>query len=267
MSADNKPQAKEKRKFTLVFTGWQLVGYSGLLVSLMIWLFALGVLVGRGDINYWLHKLGLSMPDLVRNLGLFGGEAPSQPLLPETPKTDNPAPSAPAKPVVEAPRLPAAPAPAAPAVPVAAEPKNPAANAAKKEAGKANVPKLEAGPGVASHLPFQNSQDRLPGKSKGRSRTAESESSGSATCSKKPASRTSYQLRIGETYPTAQQAQKVAEELKKKGLKVTVQPQKKGDKTVYILKSDRLASKQEAEKLAQRLKENKYQGQIEVSRP
>lgn len=264
MSADNKPQAKEKKKYTLVLTGWQLVGYSGMLVGLMVWLFALGVLVGRGDINYWLHKLGLSMPDLVRNLGLVG-EAPEQPVGPETPKIDHPAPAVPGKPVVEAP--PAAPAPAAPATPVAAEPKAPAAKAAKKEAGKANAPRPEAIPGVASHLPFQNSQDRLPGKPKSWSRTAGSGSSDPATGGKKPATQTSYQLRIGETYPTAHQAQKVAEELKKKGLKVTVQPQKKGDRTVYVLKSDRLTSKQEAEKLAQRLKENKYQGQIETHRP
>ncbi len=48
----------------------KLLGYGLVVMFLMVWVFALGVLAGRGDLNRLFQRLGLYKTDLAARLGV-----------------------------------------------------------------------------------------------------------------------------------------------------------------------------------------------------
>jgi len=67
-----KTESKEKKKKSLQLAkgSAKTLGYGLILVFLLIWVFALGVLTGRGDVNRWLQRLGLYKTELAARLGV-----------------------------------------------------------------------------------------------------------------------------------------------------------------------------------------------------
>ncbi len=280
---------KDKGKKTLLVPqgSAKALGYGFLLIFLLIWVFVLGVLTGRGDIHRWLQRLGLYKTEVAARFGVVPAnfESTSQPVLPvtEPPKTE----TEPAKPTA---------AEGKPAVTAAVEVKpvdkgaGPVTAASSGETskkaeghgrpeakkGKAGAAaKTEHQASIASKLNFQNSLDtqtRKPAKTtapKDKSvHTATMISGGDAqtdaAAEKKKAA--AYQVKVA-SYRSAAEAQKALADLTKKGFKVNLQQSKDKTGPTYVIQTPRYQSKAEAEKVAKKLREANMSGQVQELKP
>ncbi len=83
-------KGRGKKKATLTTGATRYLGYGLVVMFLMVWVFILGVLTGRGDINRLFQRLGLYKTTLAARLGMDPDKqvAPALPVasLPETDK-------------------------------------------------------------------------------------------------------------------------------------------------------------------------------------
>ncbi|MGQ9921181.1 MAG: SPOR domain-containing protein [Desulfobacca sp.] len=285
----SKSEPKDKGKKTaLVPKGaGKALGYGFLLIFLLIWVFVLGVLTGRGDIHRWLQRFGLYQTEVAARLGVVPAnlEPATQPVLPpaEPEKTEMPL----AKPTDAESKPPlaatvdgkaadkgAAPASAAALGEVSKKPEGHGRTDAKK--GKTTAAaKTEQQAGIAARLNFQNSLDsqtRKPGKvtaSKDKgvqtaSMTPGAASRATAATDKKKAP--VYQVKVA-SYRSAAEAQKALADLKKKGFQVSLQEGKDKTGQMFVIQTPRCQSKAEAEKIAKKLREAKMSGQVQELKP
>ncbi len=285
----SQSEHKEKGKKTtkLLQSSAKVLGYGAISIFLLVWVFVLGVLTGRGDIHRWLQRLGLYKTEVAVRLGVTPAnpEAAVQPVLPtaEGPKIE----AEPAKPTAAESQPPTSPVAVAPppdkgtvkaaAVP-AVEPAKKTEAQARSEVKKgkgAGAAKTEAHDSIAARLNFQNSLDspaRKPAKATAQKEktvhtaamTPGTATPAAAADKKKPAS--TYQIRVA-SYRTAGEAQKAAADLAKKGIKVNIQQGKDNNGPTFIIHTQRYQSKAEAEKVAKQLRDNKMGGQIQELKP
>jgi cell division protein FtsN len=284
--SQEEKKGKEKKSGTVTKGAARFLGYGLVVMFLLVWVFVLGVLTGRGDVNRLFQRLGLYKTELATRLGV----APDGQVQVTLPVAH---PEAAHKAVAEAEQKPAQEAKIAqttPAVP------SPSSKAADQVAAKATVEtpkksgttvneakrskgltphKLEPDTSLASKLSFQNSLD-TPTRKQPKS-VAKKESNVRAASmaplpsqaptettpgaeKKKPAS--AYQVKVA-SYKTAEEAEKAMADLKKKGFKVNLEQGKEKSGTAFIIKTGRYTTKSEAEKVTQKLKEANVNGQIQ----
>jgi cell division septation protein DedD len=285
MSQQEKKE-KAKKEVTVTMGAAKLLGSGLVIMFLMVWVFVLGVLTGRGDINSLFQRLGLNKTDLAARLGV-ASDTPVSGVLPvsqpeESAKTmaDSGKKSGQDDKVKETKSVEASPAtkPADPALAKApAETSKKPGAMAPQEAKRSKgliQPQPEHDPTLASKLSFQNSLDTPAHK---QSKTAAKKEVTPNTASVAPApSRPqtetatgtekktvcAYQVKVA-SYRTAEEAEKALADLKKKGFKVSLQQGKDKSGTTFTLKTGRYNTKSEAEKVTQKLKEAKITGQIQ----
>jgi cell division septation protein DedD len=283
-------KGKEKKQVTLTISGVRLLGYGLTILFMMVWVFVLGVLAGRGDVNHLFQRLGLFKTDLAARLGV----APESQVTPVLPLAAGPKPEEAQPALAEADKKAALDAKAVAAVPaVPSSPgkatdvsaskassetaKKPGA-APKLEAKKAKglVPqKLDQDPSLAAKLSFQNSLDsttrkqpKTPAKKEPTAHTASimpttsQPLAESETAGEKKKAPCAYQVKVA-TYRTPEEAEKALADLKKKGFKVSLQQGKDKTGSTFVIKTGRFNTKSEAEKISQKLKEAKCSGQIQ----
>lgn len=267
---------KEKKSGKIAKGSAKFLGYGLVGLFLAVWIFALGVLTGRGDMHRLFQRLGLYKNDLAVRLGVTPeAQVPVSLPLAQSQEATPAAPEQPGKPAAEAKAAGITPATPAPA-PEAAKPpadsgKKPAAASHEAKKGKAPHPAKPDAASIASKLSFQNSLDapvkkplKAPAKKEGAVHTASiapTPSQAAPGAEKKPAA-SAYQVKLG-TYKTAEEAQKALADLKKKGFPVSIQPGKDKTGATYMIKTGRYTSKAEAEKVAQKLKAANISGQIQ----
>jgi len=270
--------------------GAKLLGYGLAITFMMVWVFALGVLTGRGDVNRLLQRLGLYKTDLAARLGVASDNQVSTALpVPAGAKPEEAhkamaeaeTKSSPdAKTLAPTMAVPAAAAKVADdntAKPSTETAKKPG-TAVKLEAkrSKAQLPqKPDKDPSLASRLSFQNSLDsptrkhqKTVAKKEAAVHTAAMAPAPSQTQEateaggEKKKSVCAYQVKVA-SYRTAEEAEKALADLKKKGFKVSLQQGKDKNGSAYVIKTGRYTTKSEAEKITQKLKEAKVNGQIQ----
>ncbi len=284
---------KEKSKKTAKILQGSLksLGYGLILMFLLVWVFALGVLTGRGDVHRWLQRVGLYKTEVAARLGLAPPLAETA-ILPPLPSEDpGKAALAPANPADGA-----APATGKPAVadkpadkPTAAtvvpiSPSSPAKpeGHGKTEAKKGKTPakaeaKTEHKDSIADKLAFQNSLDsppRRPAKTTANKEKAkpvkaqlapvvgEQASTGGASPSSEKKKSPAYQVKIGSCRTPAE-AQKALEKKKKKGVKATLLTGKDKTGQTFTLQTPKYQSKAEAEKVVKKVREANLSGQLQ----
>ncbi|MBM4289299.1 MAG: SPOR domain-containing protein [Deltaproteobacteria bacterium] len=169
--SQQEPKARAKKQVTFTMGAARLLGYGLVMMAMMVWVFTLGVLVGRGDIHRLFQRYGFNKTDLAARLGmdtekqvaavLPGAAGPNQE------EGIKPPPEAEKTKEIQAAAAPPTPAPAAQAADASASPSSPAAakkTAAEKKADARKPkglvpPKIEKDPGLAAKLSFQNSLD------------------------------------------------------------------------------------------------------------
>ena len=80
MSQQEKKE-KAKKEVTVTMGAAKLLGSGLVIMFLMVWVFVLGVLTGRGDINCLFQRLGLNKTDLAARLGV-ASDTPVSGVLP-----------------------------------------------------------------------------------------------------------------------------------------------------------------------------------------
>jgi cell division septation protein DedD len=272
---------KENKPYQLVLGFKKLLLTTTVLLVSLVWVFALGVLVGRGDAYQLLHRWGLMKVDPAAKTELIA-TAPGVPNPTQTPaqtaaeapvKTDPGAgstqPLAPAEKKSEAPTAETKAPPSPPGDVGKATPKS--GNLAGKKLLKESV---------ATKLSFQNSLDSnqrkagklgkktsaqiktasiVPTHDKTKASVAKTKNTGTPKSdaeAKKPSNKT-YQVQLG-SFRKNQEAEKAVADLKKKGYQVSCQTTKDGDGVRYVVKTNRLNSRTEAEKVSQKLKESRW---------
>ncbi len=276
--AAGKQARNDREAFKLVLGFKQLVVGGLVLTVSLVWIFVLGVLVGKGEVTRLLSKWGV-MTETAAKEGIVPGTAtaptpvqqasPTQTPAPEgktaAPKTDTPP-----APVVSAmtPALTAENAankPAPVSKQAARKPSKPAKPPEKTKAVVKEKPEKES---VAARLKFQNSLGSPPKPAKPKAKGAAAVQTASMTgapgteSQPQPAVKVaakSYRLKIG-TYRNTQEAQRAMAELKQKGLAASLSTGKDKNGAVYVVRSDKVKSRAEAEKLTQKLKGSRYQG-------
>jgi hypothetical protein len=286
MSQEEK-KGKAKKEVTFTMGAAKLLGSGLVIMFLMVWVFVLGVLTGRGDMNRLFQRLGLNKTDLAARLGV----APDTP-MPAVLPVAQPEEAAKATAdsgkkigqdekgketkVVEA--SPATKTPDAAATKAPAETAKKSGEAAHQEAKRSKgltQPKPEHDPTLASKLSFQNSMDtpaRKPSKTVAKKEGAPHAAfvaaapsrpqTDTATGTEKKKPVCAYQVKVA-SYRTAEEAEKALADLKKKGFKVSLQQGKDKSGTSFMIKTGRYNTKSEAEKVTQKLKEAKMTGQIQ----
>jgi hypothetical protein len=284
-----KTESKEKKKKSLQLAkgSAKTLGYGLILVFLLIWVFALGVLTGRGDVNRWLQRLGLYKTELAARLGVAPPAEPTAPPAVLPTGEGSKAPAAALKAVEEGAKPPAPaenPAAAKPpseAAPPAAGLSGPKTGSeSQTEAKKGKTPgKLENKEKIAEKLAFQNALDgttRKPGKGGAKKdktkdiRTASAVPTPAGTGGdgaadkKKPVA--AYQIKVA-TYHSPAEAQKAVADLGKKGFNVKVLQSKDKNGPAYVIQTPRYHTKAEAEKVAKKLRAANLGGQIQEVKP
>jgi hypothetical protein len=288
-------KGKAKKKATLSTGATRYLGYGLVVMFLMVWVFILGVLTGRGDVNRLFQRLGLYKTTLAARLGMDPDKqaTPALPVasLPETNKALADAGKKPAQ-EPEAAEKAAAAAPAAKATEVAASTtaaesgKKSASVEAKKSKGTNQKHEHEHERSLASRLSFQNSLDtptkkqpKNAAKKEPTVHTASIAPQLSHTASEhsgdekkkaeekkkgdeKKKTACAYQVRVA-SYRTAEEAEKTVAELKKKGINASLEKGKDKTGQTFIIKTGRYSNKAEAEKVTKKLKEAKLSGQIQ----
>lgn len=279
-SGESKPK-KVKKPYQLVLGFKKLLLTSMVLLVSLVWVFALGVLVGRGDAYQLLHRWGLMKVDPAAKTELIatGQGAPNTPQGSSQAAAETPAKTDPGA-VSTQPLTPAEKKPEAPTTEAKTPPSPPA------DAGKATVKsghlagKKKVQESVATKLNFQNSLDSnhrktgklgkktsaqiktasiIPTPDKTKSpvnKTKETGTKKSDSEAKKPSNKT-YQVQLG-SFRKNQEAEKAVADLKKKGYQVSCQTTKDGDGVRYVVKTNRINSRTEAEKVSQKLKESHW---------
>ncbi|WP_449244960.1 SPOR domain-containing protein [Desulfobacca acetoxidans] len=286
--AQQEKKAKEKKQVTFTISGAKLLGYGLGFTFMLLWVFALGVMVGRGDVNRLFQRWGLTKADLAARLGAPTVDPtpaalvpPSGPVSESGQKAGELADSKPSTEIKTALPPPQASSevvnkpqdlPARSRVEVDKKPENGNKTEAKGRKGS-NPEKPVTGSSIASKLSFQN---RLDSTSHKPAKTAKKKESGMTTASMTPTLKTeakanieaakkkaaAYQVKVAY-FHNAQDAQKALADLKKKGFAVSLQQGKDKNGTAYIIRSNRLTSKTEAEKMSKKFKQAKFSGQIE----
>lgn len=283
MSQEEK-KSKGKKKATAGQGNAKLLGYGFLVTFLMVWIFILGVLTGRGDVNYLLQRLGLYKTDLAARLGLGESKPVAAALpLPQPAEENKALAEAVQKPVPEAetaektaalvPPVAKVADPAAKTPAEAAKKSGPAGHDAKKTKGT-GPPKPDQDHSLAAKFNFQNSLDTPTRKA---AKTAPKKEGGIHTASiapnpAGPGAKASgeekkkvagaYQVRVA-SYRTTEEAEKIMADLKKKGFNVSLQKGKDKAGSIYVIKTGCYSNKAEAEKVTKKLKEAKMSGQIQ----
>jgi hypothetical protein len=283
--SQQEKKAKKKKEATITVGAAKKLGFGLVIMFLLVWVFILGILTGKGDIHHLFQRLGIYKTDLAARLGMAPNpetlavlpvsphEEPVKALAGEkSGQDDKLTETAAAK----------APPPAQTADPAAAKT---AAEASKKpgvqphqeaKRSKGLTPaKPDHDSSLASKLSFQNSLDtpaRKPSKTAAKKEGAPHTASIAATPSRPQAATapakeqkavTAYQVKVA-SYQNAADAEKALADLKKKGFKVSLQPAKdKSGTASFIIKTGRYNTKAEAEKVAQKLKEAKINGHIQ----
>jgi cell division protein FtsN len=274
------------KKATLTAGKAKLLGYGLAVTFLMVWVFILGVLTGRGDVNYLFQRLGLYKTNWAARLGI----APSNQVsaaLPVAHPTEDP------KALPDSGKKPGPASEVAEITPAAVVPTTKATDQvasktqaetsqkpgfgnheAKKTKGS-NQPKHDQGHSLASKLSFQNSLD-TPTRKQSKS-VAQKEATVHTASIATPPSNTAaettageekkkaacaYQVRVA-SYRTTEEAEKTMADLKKKGFNVKLQKGKDKSGAIYIIKTGRYTNKAEAEKVTKKLKEPRMNGQIQ----
>ncbi len=287
-------KGRGKKKATLTTGATKCLGYGLVVMFLMVWVFILGVLTGRGDVNSLFQRLGLYKTNLAARLGMDPDKqaTPALPVapLPETNKALADAGKKPAQESEVVEKATAA-ATAAKAIEVAA---STAAEQGKKSGSATLEAKKSKGAtqkhdhdrdneherSLASKLSFQNSLDtptkRQP-KNVAKKEATVHTASIAPQLSHTPAEHSgeekkkgdgkektacAYQVRVA-SYRTAEEAEKTMTELKKKGVSVSLQKGKDKSGETFIIKTGRFSNKAEAEKVTKKLKEAKLNGQIQ----
>jgi cell division septation protein DedD len=284
--SQEEKKGKEKKKGDAT----RLLGYGLVVMFLMVWVFVLGVLTGRGDMNLLFKRLGLYKTELAARLGVApDGQAPAQSI---------PQPEEAHKAVAESEKKPAQEAKAAQTTPAASLPQSKptdhlasktsaatskktvaAANQEAKRSKGLTPQKPEHDQSLASKLSFQNSLDtptRKQPKTAGKKEATVNTATIASVPSQSPAETTpgaekkkpacAYQIKVG-SYHSAEEAEKAMADLKKKGIKVSVQQGKDKSGASFVIKTGRYNTKSEAEKVTQKLKEAKMTGQIQEIKP
>ncbi len=281
MSPEEK-KGKGKKKVKVSKGTTKLLGYGAVVTFLMVWVFILGVLTGRGDVNYLFQRLGLYKTDLAARLGITDkNQVPAA--LPVT------LPTAEHKALADAEKKPAPESQAAEITPAAvsltAKATEPSASKTHAESAKkpgvgsleakktkgSSQPKTDPDHSLASKLSFQNSLDtptrkqaKTGAKKEGTVLTASiaPHASEPAAGDEKKKAACAYQVRVA-SYRTTEEAEKTVADLKKKGINVSLQKGKDKTGTIYVIKTGRFNNKAEAEKVNKKLKEAKMSGQIQ----
>jgi len=286
-----KTDDKEKKKKTKLPQGSaKALGYGVILIFLLIWVFALGVLTGRGDVHRWLQRLGLYKTEVATRIGVAPLAEPTapQPVLPVEEISKTPAEAVKAveeaakPPVAAAVEKPAAAKPSQePAPPTAGQPGQKTGSPGRAEGKKPKtVGKLEIKDRIADKLAFQNALDsttRKPTKTaakkeKGKEvRTASAIPSPSGTAqeasaAEKKKSGAVYQVKVA-SFHNAAEAQKAMADLGKKGFNLRLLHSKDKNGPTYVIQTQRYQSKEEAEKVAKRLRAANLSGQIQEVKP
>ena len=285
MSQEEK-KGRGKKKATFTLGAAKLLGYGLVVMFLMVWVFILGVLTGRGDVNYLFQRLGLYKTNMAARLGIAPSNQVSAALPVVHPTEDHKALSDSGKkpgPESEVAEItPAAALPTAKATDLVAS-KTPAEtskkpgvgnNEAKKTKGS-NQPKHDQDNSLASKLSFQNSldtptrkQSKSVAKKEATVHTASIATHPSNTAAEttageeKKKAACAYQVRVA-SYRTTEEAEKTVADLKKKGFNVNLQKGKDKSGTIYIIKTGRYSNKAEAEKVNKKLREPKMNGQLQ----
>ena len=289
-----KSEHKEKGKKAaqLPKGSGKMVGYGAVLLFLLVWVFALGVLTGRGDIHRWLQRLGLSQTEMAARLGVGSppGDTPEVAVLPQNAATKVEAGAAqPTPPATKEPT----PEPSPPVAAAVRAEKNAAAAGSpgavvkktkgnvKGEAKKGKSPTPAKGDqqhSIAAKLNFQNSLDSQAHKpSKGVAKKEKNVHA--ATIVPETASQTGtaaggvdkkktavYQVKVASFHDAAA-AQKALADLTKKGFKVSLQQGKDKTGQTYTIQTPRFQSKAEAEKVAKTVRKAKMTGQVQELKP
>jgi cell division septation protein DedD len=283
-------KGKGKKKATLTTGASKYLGYGLVATFLLVWVFVLGTLTGRGDMNRLFQRLGLYKTNLAARLGM-DPDRQATPVLPAAPVTTSKALADAEKkpgPETEAAAKASATAPAAQTATVASA--IPAAEAGKKngtqEAKKAKTAaqkherEHEHDRSLASKLSFQNSLD-TPTKKKSKTPAKKEPAVHTASIAPAPVHTPAehsvdekkkaeekkktacvYQVRVA-TYHSAAEAEKTLAELKKKGINISLQKGKDKTGQTFVLKTGKYSNKAEAEKVTKKLKEAKLNGQIQ----
>jgi cell division protein FtsN len=284
--SQEEKKGKGKKKATLSAGKTKLLGYGLGVMFLMVWIFILGVLTGRGDINYLFQRLGLYKTNLAARLGIAPSNQVSAVLPAANSAEDHKALQDSGKkpgPTSEVAETPAAASPTAKATDQIAA-KTSAENTKKPGVGNheakkskgSNQPKNDQDNSLASKLSFQNSLDtptrkqaKTAGKKEATVHTANiathpaSSAAESTPGEEKKKAACAYQVRIA-SYRTTEEAEKTMADLKKKGINVNMQKGKdKSGGTMYVIKTGRYSNKAEAEKVSRKLKEAQLNGQIQ----
>jgi len=284
--AKSEPKDKGKKTALVPKGVGKVLGYGFLLFFLLIWVFVLGVLTGRGDIHRWLQRLGLYKTEVAARLGVVPAtlEPAGQSVLPQSEpvkteieaakptaaETKPPAAAAEVKP----PDKGAAPSPAATAGELSKKPEGQGRGDAKKGKGTAAA-KTASQASIASKLNFQNSLDtqtRKPVKTTAQkdkavrtaAMTSGVASQADAAAEKKKAA--AYQVKVA-SYRSAAEAQRALADLTKKGFKVSLQQGKDKTGQTFVIQSPRYQSKAEAEKVAKKLRAANMSGQVQELKP
>jgi cell division protein FtsN len=283
--SQEEKKGKGKKKAALTAGKTKLLGYGLGVMFLMVWIFILGVLTGRGDINYLFQRLGLYKTNLAARLGIAPSNQVAAVLPAAIPGEDHKALQDSGKkpgPTSEVAETPAAASPTAKATEQIAA-KTPAETTKKPGVGNHEAKKSKGSnqlkndqDSLASKLSFQNSLDtptrkqaKSAGKKEATVHTANivthpaSSAAASTPGEEKKKAACAYQVRIA-SYRTTEEAEKTMADLKKKGINVNMQKGKdKSGGTIYVIKTGRYSNKAEAEKVSRKLKEAKLNGQIQ----
>lgn len=279
---------KEKKQVTFTMGGAKLLGYGLAVTFMMVWVFVLGVLAGRGDVNRLFQRLGLYKTTLAARLGVapesqvaatLPGESGTKPEEAQKAMAEGENKSGQEAKTASTKTVPASTVKAADIIAAkgAAEPAKKSEAASKVEAkrSKAGPQKSDQDHSLAAKLVFQNSMDsptRKPHKAAAKKEgavhvatmapvPAQAQGATEAGAEKKKAA-CAYQVKVA-SYRTAEEAEKALADLKKKGFKVSLQQGKTKSGSSYVIKTGRYASKAEAEKVTQKLKEAKISSQIQ----
>jgi hypothetical protein len=266
----------------------KILGYGLVVMFLMVWVFVLGLLTGRGDINRLFQRLGLYKTDLAARLGLAPDGQPN-PVLPIFPPEET------HKAVAELEKKQAQDAKMTQTMAVVTSPDSKGsdhlASKTSTETSKKTKPtkiseakrpegltpqKTDHDHDLAAKLSFQNSLDTPPARKQSRVTAKKEASIHIATIApqasnspadspleaakQKPAC--AYQVKVA-SYRTAEEAEKAMADLKKKGFKVSLQQGKDKAGPAFIIKTGRYTNKTEAEKVSQKLKEAKMNAQVQ----
>jgi|GEM_PF-2367850 len=286
MAAGKKAQ-NDREAFKLVLSLKHVVMTGLGLTVTLVWIFVLGVLVGKGEVGRLLTGWGLLRAAAPVRTGIPAVPPPPEahpeaaaPAAPQaaTPSPDPGGPAVTTKPAPVASAVVPAPAPEKTATAPTSPPKEKAAKSSKatKTVDKAKTPAAKEKTekeSLAAKLKFQNSFAGTSGKAvKGKTKATPPVQAasvvGAPSAAASPAAKVAvakpkgYRVKIG-AYRSQKEAQQAVEELKKKGVPVSLAAGKDKKGAVYVVRTGKVKTKAEAEKFTKKLQGSRYQGTVE----